>query len=221
MKRKYKNKLIIFGLTLAEVFSLYGCARNNCDIEVPHVHEYISSNGFKKYNYKEYRTLPNGYIKTDEVKEIEREEYEYYRLLENRNLLSIEDNYEYLKKYFPKLPNVIEYEYEYDEIVNEKRIRDEYGNIIDIEYKYETKTNWTTIPNDKKLTGNIREVTYAYRGYKILYDEATNSYYPVLSACYNTIDELIEAGYTHVRISSLLKKVDVSEVVDNKILALN
>ena len=214
MNRNIKNKLVAYGLTLASVISLNGCARKiNCNIEENHVHLYKSDNGIVKYDSSELDVLPSNYYRTDITLNVTPYERSYFNYLSDNGFIHIETNYDLLKKYFPKLPDYTEYEYSYEELTNSKEIRDENGDIVEVINKYGIKYDWIKIPKDENLTGKERTITYAYRGYKIYFDERQKKFYYELSGYYDTLDDLIKDGYTHIKINTFVRQVDKNDVI--------
>ncbi len=214
MKKNNKNKLILYALTLLSVVNISGCVKkNSCNKEDRHVHLYVSDYGFMRYASDEYYKMAANYYKTDYTVDVNAYEQKYHDYISDNNFLHIETNYDLLKKYYPKLPDQIEYEYVYDELIDKKYIRNQYGEIIEEKDIFETKTNWTSDVRNKNLTGNQRVMGYGYRGYKIYFDNNKNCFYYELSDYYDTLDDLLNAGYTHVNLKTFAKRIEKNEII--------
>ena len=222
MKKNVKNKLLSLFLSLSTILTMSGCNRKiNCNIDDMHVHLYRSDVGFTKYSSSELDHLPSDYYRTDDIVYVTPYEFKYYEYLSKNDFLHIETNYDLLKRYFPKISDHIEYEYMYKELVSSENVKDEYNNIVDVKEKYEIRFAWTPIVSDEVLTGNQRTITYAYMGYKIFYDENRNEFDYELSGYYDSIDSLIQAGYTHIRINTFARQVDKNDVIITESLILD
>ena len=58
-------------------------------------------------------------------------------------------------------------------------------------------------------------------GYRIFYDENRNEFDYELSGYYDSIDSLIQAGYTHIRINTFARQVDKNDVIITESLILD
>lgn len=220
--KKIKDKLILYGLSLASIINLSACNREiRCADKKSHVHLYTSNNGLSKYSSSEFEYLNDDYSKSDQIKYVDLFELRYYNYLIKNNFLDLELNYDYLKKYFPKIPDCREYEYTYKRLIDTKKIRDEFGNVVDIEEKFKTCFGWCRIVDDKELTGNERIVSCGYMGYKIIYNEERDSFSYERSGYYDSIDELLSAGYTHIKIKTFTRVVDKNNIIKNNSLVLS
>lgn len=152
---------ILSGLFILSFPSIAGCNKKiNCDIETKHAHKYISAEDFTTYRISEYETesklfRQNEYLEiTDEI-----------QLMDQFNLLKIEDNIDSIIEDTSKDIPYVEYEYSHVISNSSRKI------LTTISY---TECDFTSDPTHSNLTGNIRDVDYQYKAYKLTTKENGN-----------------------------------------------
>lgn len=164
-KIKINKKMIgiLSGTFILSSISLNGCNKKiDCDIEIEHAHKYISTEGFSTYKISEYE-IQDKLFRQNEYLKITSE----IELMNQFNLLKIEDNIDsIIEDTSNDLPH-IEYEYQYrysiTQIISGIPITSWYN-----------ANGFTTDSHHANLTGNIYDIDYQYKAYKIITDEEGN-----------------------------------------------
>ncbi len=149
-------------VTTAMVGCLAGCGdKAECSIEGNHAHLYTDKNGYVRYIDKEDLEY-EGFSRSDEYVAFADEEKDFYKFLDKRNLIKIEDNIDVIKAQQEQNKDYLEYRYSYI-----------FLQPIPPYYTYISVTHhsWTSDPNHSDLTGEQRLCHYVYTAYKIEKDE--------------------------------------------------
>ena len=181
IKRK-KVVGVITGITLAGSLVIGGSTyliksyfrKSDCNLDDRHLHVYNKYFSDIKTVFDSERMNLHGYSWTEETRPYSEHDIDKIHYMEDKGLVSIYDNFEYLKSYMEKNKDYDEYEYSYQE----KEV-DYYvdavtglislsgtGNVRPV-YKYVTKYSYTTDINHSNLTGDARTVHKKYYGYDI------------------------------------------------------
>lgn len=140
---------------------------SDCDIMPEHAHMY-EKDGIVRYIDDEDLYI-DGYKWSDEYRFIDESEVKEYKFAEKKDLISINDNYEYLEQYQKDNNKVIEYEYKEIVIkpIPHPISNGKYSYVIIIDEPV-AEYHWTTDANHEGLTGKVRERSTEYIGYKIV-----------------------------------------------------
>lgn len=190
---------------LAAIFEVTFCT--SCAKEVPcretkdHVHVYESEDGIKKYfrGEYEYYGFYDSFNRTEEYVLIDDNNSKILNFIINNSLINIVDNIDVIRKIEAKNKSCKEYEYtyvttklvDYYETTKDGKVipRQTFVNI--------TETDWTDNENQEGLTGNVREKTYLYYGYRVCDNLGILTLEE--SEGMSSIDELLNEGYYFIK----------------------
>lgn len=164
-----------------------------CDIEDEHIHKYVSEEGFETYKEGEYDEN-NGMFRTEETTVPN----ENLKTLSDFDLIKIKDNLNALETATKNDLPYIEYEYKYTYYVP---IRS--GKVTISSPR--TGRKFTTDSEHSRLTGNVRDVEYRYKGYKIGQDKKGNTIIIESDLVTNLTDIMNE--YPYFKLSDYKQKV--------------
>lgn len=125
--------------------------KKTCDIDYNHVHKYINKEGFCAFRNSESEYEGDMRWTEDILMTCMADEYQ--KEIDQFNFLKIEDNKTVLEKVTKNDLPYIEYEYAHTESIDDRKycVRD-----------------FTKDSKHQDLTGYVRDVSYQYRGYKII-----------------------------------------------------
>ena len=163
------------GIITASTFLIKSYLRkSDCNLDYSHVHVY-------EYKYSDIETVfdserinLHGFRWTDRVESYGENDLDRIHFMEDKRLISIYRNLDYLEKYMEDNSDYEEYEYSYKvkevdyyvDAVTGKRTMSSSGNVRPI-YKYVTKYDYSRDINHSDLTGNARTVHTKYYAYNI------------------------------------------------------
>jgi len=194
-KLKIRKQILPFALAgSVTLITLSGCNKTmDCDIDYPHMHKYISEEGFETFKDSEYET-DSDMNWTNEITKPNKEQKE----MDQFDLLKIEDNRKALEKDTKNdLPHVVyEYKHRYSTPIRVGKITT---------HAWHTSYKLTTDANHSNLTGYVRDVSFKYRGYKIAKDEEGN----LQAFSSGLVDNLfdIEEEYPYFKVSDYKEKI--------------
>ena len=197
--KKIKKDLILYGITLAQVFTLSACAKEvECHIDGEHAHIYKGSQKLWTYIESEKEYIGTFYRQND-YKILSSYDKEFIHFMYQKGLISLEDNLEQVKKIEHSNQAYKEYRYQFQYQDSEKYTKKGENGNIETYYKTKNKTgySWTNDENHSGLTGEIRTIKYGYKGYKIIEIEK-GKYKLEESDFYNSVDELLASGYNYI-----------------------
>jgi hypothetical protein len=153
-----------------------GCSKKmDCPIQDPHAHKYVNSNGLFEYvqsedaqdgMFSDFRWTNETVPLTNKI--VNEDKF---------GLLSIKDNSKVLTQMMMNNTDYIEFEYKYEWTTDEPQYAyDNDGNRYVDHYDtvHHTDYRWTNNNNQSDLTGKARNITYLYKGYRIVLDEKGN-----------------------------------------------
>lgn len=161
-KLNITKKLVAVVLSGTTALTLAGCNKKmDCDVEGIHAHRYVSEAGFEGYLNSEYETEDYGYLSwTDTIGEVNDE----VNSMTKFDLLKIEDNLEQIEEDTKNDLPYLEYEYKYSWTT--------YTRVGKVNVpQTHTSKKFSTNPNVSRATGNVRDVYYKYRGYRVNVNE--------------------------------------------------
>lgn len=169
--KKVGKGIAIALVTTSLLASLTGCAKKvNCDITSKHAHLYTNQSGYSRYIDKEYEKY-EGYTRNEEYIEISGEE-EFYKFLDKKDMLRIEDNLDVILEQQANNVDYMEYRYRYIFMQPIPHImRSGKSTITYFTYMPSPRYSWTTDESRDGLTGESRLCHYVYTAYKIEKDE--------------------------------------------------
>ena len=185
-KNKFRiRNFIINGLLITSIFLFSGCTKNK-EEKTFYAYRVINNDSFIELvisdNFKEmYTDSTINYIK---IQEEDKNLIEYER---QEGLIRIDSNRNKIKEIISNQNEHIEYEYEF--IWKQKVEHFVDGKKIATSYVPKTEYRWTTNSNEDNLTGNKRNVSYCYYGYKVVLDE-NNNYVTVRSDLFSNFKDL-------------------------------
>ncbi len=153
------------------VTSLTGCGKKaECNISGNHAHLYQNEQGYIRYIDKEYLSY-EGYQRQEDYVSIEGEE-DYYKFLNKKDLLRIDDNLDLILAEQERNQDYMEYRYSYiylQPIPHTRKI----GKVTSTYFTYipVTRHSWTKDANHSRLTGETRVCHYVYVAYKVEVNE--------------------------------------------------
>ena len=157
-------------LFLVLSMALSGCGeKSDCNIPSRHLHQYTheTKNGAVLQKYMESERLKkDGYNWNENYYEINQKDAELYRFINKEDLLSAEDNWDYLYNLMSENRDYLEFYYRYT--TTETRIVTDDDGDSHLETYEEVHDGWTRNPNDPTNTGVFRVNHYQYRGYQIV-----------------------------------------------------
>ena len=194
-------KQFIAGLLgAATVFTTSACAKTvKCDVEGEHSHTYITEDGYEKHAESEKEKL-GAFSRTEEYKEISKEDEEKLKKINKEMLIRIDDNIDKLLELESSLYDYRQYQYSETEMESYYEI-DGTGTGT-IKYRFVTEYKYT---NDKErygLTGKTRIITHKFIGYKIVQNNK-GKLTIVKSEPMNSIEELVNAGFEYIEYGKL------------------
>lgn len=158
---KIKKIFVPFALTGSlAVAGLTSCGNiMDCEIEEEHMHKYVSDEGFETYKEGEWGKNADMYWTEEYVPYNEKLE-----TISDFDLIKIDDNLEALENATKNDLPYLEYEYKYNYVTPLK-----VGKVTTM--ISHTAYDFTTNKDDCRLTGCVRDVSYKYKGYKIVEDK--------------------------------------------------
>ena len=182
-------------LSATTILTMSGCAKTvECNVEGKHSHTYVTEEGYEKEVESEKEKLGSFY-RTDEYQELTNQEAKELKKATKAKLIRINDNIDKLLELESSLYDYIQYEYSETEMKTYYEI-DGNGN-GKTSYRFVTEYHYTNDSERFGLTGDTRVVTHMFIGYKITNDNGKITI--VKSEPMKSIEELVEAGYTHVK----------------------
>lgn len=207
------GKNAFLGFLVLPIMLFSGCVKTiDCDVEDSHAHLYKSKDSFSMYRLgeKEYSDLSGEYKRCPEYIHVDEREAAIIEFECKNTLFRIQNNLEQINEITEKHKTVKEYRYKYEwtqSYMDHYEIGDQtYSNMVYIDH---TDYAWTLDPKHEGLTGESREVCYVYTGYKIVTNEDGKITIEE-SQPYDSIEELQNDGYTHIR-KDFYKKVLVND----------
>ena len=170
LRTNSKKMLAILGAAFV-LFMTGGCSKKaECKIEGLHAHKYVNDKKMVRYIDQEYLNY-EGYERQEEYIALDEIERKFYRFLDDRNLLRIDDNIDAIKCAQAENQDFTEYCYleQYKRFVPMRL-----GKVTTIIPVNSVRTKWTRVPNHECLTGESKNYTYSYTSYKIEIDENGN-----------------------------------------------
>lgn len=179
-------------LVLATTLSigLAGCGEKaECDVPESHAHLYVSEEGFSRYLEKEYLEY-EGYTRCDDYISINKNDAEFLKFLDKKDLLKIDDNIETIQNIESENQDYIEYRYAYTYLMPIPHYHSN-GKTSYVTYSYipTTHYSWTSNPNHSRLTGEQRRCHHVYQACNIVKDEK-GKYVVVPSEYVDSISDL-------------------------------
>ena len=161
-------------LVLATTLSigLAGCGEKaECDVPESHAHLYVNEEGFSRYLEKEYLEY-EGYTRCDDYISINKNDAEFLKFLDKKDLLKIDDNIETIQNIESENQDYIEYRYAYTYLMPIPHYHSN-GKTSYVTYSYipTTHYSWTSNPNHSRLTGEQRRCHHVYQACNIVKDE--------------------------------------------------
>ena len=200
-------------LSAATVFTTSACAKIvQCDIEGKHSHTYVTEDGYEKEVESEKEKIGSFY-RTEEYKEITVQEGKELKKASKSKLIRIDDNIEKLLELESSLYDYMQYRY--SETVMKSYYEIGGNGKGKISYRYVTEYHYTNDSERSGLTGDTRVVTHMFIGYKVTTNEQ-GKVTIIESEPMKSIEELIDAGYTHVKYGKIyygLNK-DTNELIE-------
>lgn len=152
--------------------SLAGCGKKaECDIPEDHAHLYVSEEGFSRYLEKEYLEY-EGYTRCDDYISINKDDEEFLKFLDKKDLIKIDDNIATIDKIESNNHDYIEYRYAYTYLMPIPHYHST-GKTSYVTYTYMPVTHhsWTTNANHSRLTGEQRRCHHVYQACNVVRDE--------------------------------------------------
>lgn len=203
------GKSAFLGFLVLPIMLFTGCIRTiNCDVENTHAHVYKNKDSFSIYmlGEKEYSDLTGEFKRCPEYINVDEREAAIIEVESKNTLFRIENNINQIKNITDNHKTLKEYRYKYEWTQSYLEQYDidgqTYHNTVYIDH---TDYAWTLNPDHPNATGEIREVCYVYTGYKIEMGD-DGKLIIVESKPYDSIEELQEAGFTHIK-KDFYKKV--------------
>lgn len=168
-KKVFNVRNLIIGGVLATSILLYSYYTKtvDCDVEEPHAHYYTNQNSFDKYITGERENVW-GWKHTDDYIPIDKEQEALINFQNKNNLFKISDNQDKIKEIVGSQNDYTEYRYKYRWLQLMPLTVGKTRMFIPL---WHTGHSWTTNPERGGLTGETREVSKVYYGYKIARDE--------------------------------------------------
>ena len=171
LKINWKKMGLMAGLSLV-IATTAGCGKEaDCDIDGYHAHKYVNEQEYVRYIDKEYLNY-EGYARQEDYVMLSKDDKSFYKFLDKRDLLRIDDNIDPIKKAQEENQDFIEYRYAYTYLMPVP-IFHSTGKIHYVTYIFVPTTHhsWISDPNHSRLTGETRLCHYEYTAYKIEVDE--------------------------------------------------
>ena len=186
--KRLARKILASGLIVANLFTFSACAKTQeCDIPETHAHYYTNEYDFGRYIVSEKETV-DGLTRTDNYKEITKEQEDLLRFLNRNRLYRIDENYEAIKNVEDQCQDYKEYK---NEDMGLKFILMPSGFKL-----FPTmKDKWDENPGHN-YTGEERTNHFMFYGYKVI-DKGNGNYKLERSDYVDSIDDL-PAEYEYV-----------------------
>lgn len=203
---KVRN-ISISGLLIASIILFSGCSKDvDCNISDFHAHYYVNENSFNTFIIGEKENV-NGWKRTEEYIIIDREEEKLINFENENGLFKISYNQDKIDEIVSSQgTSYTEYRYTYRWL---QLIPTRIGKITTFSQIWHTAYSWTTDSERSDLTGEQREVTKVYYGYKVIKDEKGNLQLVQSEMVDNLTD--LSADYIYIQ-SNFYKTV----YIDNK-----
>lgn len=173
------------------VGGLTGCSKKiDCNINGDHAHLYTNEEGMERYVAKEYEGY-EGFTRQDEYVPLTEDEVALYKFLDKKDLVSLNDNLEFLLAQQEQNHDYIEYRYSY-----RKKVTRMVGKVP--MKKIVTRYSWTADPNHPDLTGETRVCHYVYQGFNV-YKDDRGRYVAIPSEEVDDTNQLI-GKYAYVKV---------------------
>lgn len=183
-------------LSATTLFTMSSCAKTvACDVEGKHSHTYVTEEGYEKEIESEKEKVGSFY-RTDEHQELSKEEEKELKKANKSKLIRIDDNIDKLLELESSLYDYMQYEYATTEMETYYEI-DGNGD-SKTSYRFVTEYHYTNDNERFGLTGDTRVVTHMFIGYKLVKNNM-GKITVVKSEPMKSIEELVDAGYTHVK----------------------
>lgn len=198
---KKETKQIIAGvLGAATVFTTSACAKKvDCNIDETHSHTYVNEEGYV-WEVKSEREFIGNFYRTDDYKNVTKEDDDRLRMIYFYDLIRIDDNLDKLLELELSLYDYKQYEYSYTERQLFMVGKTAASRLV-------TYYDYTNDKDAENLTGNERTVTHKFIGYKLVSDEK-GRLDMVKSEPMDTIEALLEEGYEYVKCDRLYASYD-------------
>lgn len=202
MKKDNIKRLAVLLSAVFELTFCTSCAKEvPCEITKDHFHVYESKDGIKKYlrGEYEYYGFYDSFNRTEEYVLLDDSNSKILNFIINNSLINIVDNIDVIRKIEDNNKPCKEYEYTYittklvDYYVTTKE-----GKVIPMQKLVNiTETDWTNDKNQECLTGNVREKSYLYYGYRVCNNLGILTLEE--SEKMSSIDELLSEGYYFIK----------------------
>lgn len=200
-------------LSATTLFTMSSCAKTvQCDVEGKHSHTYVTEDGYEKEVESEKEKIGTFY-RTKEYKEITDQEGKELKKSNKSKLIRIDDNIEKLSELESSVYDYMQYKY--SETVMQYYYEIDGNGKGKTSYRYVTEYHYTNDSEHFGLTGDTRVVTHMFIGYKVTTNEQ-GKVTIIKSEPMKSIEELIDAGYTHVKYGKIyygLNK-DTNELIE-------
>lgn len=148
---------LVLAATIA--VGLSGCSKKvECSVEGSHAHLYVSDDGYRTYFDNEHERY-YGYNRQDDYVSLTEEDKELIDFLKRKELISLKDNLNVILKEAENREDYLEYRYKFSAKKRSTPSRRINGY------------SWTTDPEHKGLTGEVRVCHYVYKAYNVYKDE--------------------------------------------------
>lgn len=181
--------LVLVATVLAT--GLAGCGKKaDCNVEGSHAHLYTNEDGMERYVAKEYESY-EGFERHDESIPLTEEEATLYKFLDKKDLVSLDDNLEFLLAQQEQNKDYVEYRYSYRKRVTRLVGKTPMRMTV-------TRYSWTSNPNHPDLTGETRNCHYVYQGFNV-YKDDRGKYVVIPSEEVDDINKLV-GEYAYVKV---------------------
>ena len=211
------------GIITASTFLIKNYLRkSDCNLPYSHLHVYEYKYGDIETVFHSERINLHGFKWTDRVESYGEDDLDRINYMEDKRLVSVYRNMDYLVDYMENNSDYEEYEYWYekkeiDYYVDEtgKRVMSSSGNVRPV-YKYVKKYDYTTDIDHNNLTGDARTVHTKYYLYKI--DKNNDGKFTMNKS--ELVDDITDSElveyYPYFRIGDFSKKEYYKYKIDTK-----